>query len=161
MSMPLMVIDILAIGSPKNASLEALTQTYLKRLMRWRVVLTYFDIKGVSDEGKRQQREGERLLEALDALKDKVVIVMDQRGKALSSADFSETLAGYEQRGLTRVVFLLGGAHGFIPEVVQRADQSLSFGPATWPHLMARLMLTEQLYRAQQILTGHPYHQDA
>jgi 23S rRNA (pseudouridine1915-N3)-methyltransferase len=79
---------------------------------------------------------------------------LDQDGQALGSADFSRLLEAARRPAC----FAIGGAEGLDPTVLARADAVLSFGPQTWPHLLVRVMLAEQLFRAQSIASGHPYH---
>ena len=86
------------------------------------------------------------------------VVVLDERGKTLASPQLAETLAGWRDSGAQDVAFVIGGADGLDPSVRDRADLRLSFGPMVWPHMLARVMLSEQLYRAASILAGSPYH---
>jgi 23S rRNA (pseudouridine1915-N3)-methyltransferase len=78
----------------------------------------------------------------------------------LGSRDFAARLKAWEEQGASEILFLLGGADGLSPELRSQANFVLSLGQMTWPHLLARAMLVEQIYRAQQILSGHPYHRD-
>lgn len=87
-------------------------------------------------------------------------VVLDERGTALASEALAERLGKWRDEGVREVRFLLGPADGHRPETRQAADLVLALGPATWPHLLARAMLAEQLYRAWSILTGHPYHRE-
>ena len=100
-------------------------------------------------------RESERLLAVLP--ENAYAVALDERGKSLPSAGLAERLGAWRQMGRP-VAFLIGGADGHHPQLRERADLLLALGPMTWPHLLARIMLLEQLYRAQQILAGHPYH---
>ncbi len=85
---------------------------------------------------------------------------LDERGNRLSSPEFATRLAGWREQGISEAVFLIGGADG-IPERIRGAsDFSLSFGPMVFPHMLARVMLAEQLYRAASILCGTPYHRN-
>lgn len=86
------------------------------------------------------------------------VVALDERGKTLGSPQFAETLAGWRDTGAQDVAFLIGGADGLEPGLRAQADMRLSFGPMVWPHMLARVMLAEQLYRAASILAGGPYH---
>lgn len=86
------------------------------------------------------------------------MVLLDERGRSQSSADFAARLGGWRDDGVRDVHFALGPADGFTDEQRARADLLLAFGAMTWPHLLARAMLTEQLYRASSILAGHPYH---
>jgi 23S rRNA (pseudouridine1915-N3)-methyltransferase len=103
-------------------------------------------------------REAELILEALPP--SATLVALDGRGAAWSSREFADHLAIWRDRGVAELAFAIGGAEGLRVAVLDRAAAILSFGPMTWPHLLARGMLLEQLYRAQQILAGHPYHRD-
>ncbi|UYV36647.1 23S rRNA (pseudouridine(1915)-N(3))-methyltransferase RlmH [Rhodobacteraceae bacterium D3-12] len=85
-------------------------------------------------------------------------IALDERGKLMTSPDFAQTLARLRDDGTSDLAFLIGGADGLSPDLRARATLSLSFGKMVWPHMLARVMLTEQLYRAASILAGAPYH---
>jgi 23S rRNA (pseudouridine1915-N3)-methyltransferase len=86
------------------------------------------------------------------------MIAMDGGGRALSSADFAKRLGRWRDDGIADLAFVIGGANGLHRQLVNEAHFTLSFGAMTWPHLLARAMLMEQLYRAHAILMGHPYH---
>lgn len=90
--------------------------------------------------------------------KGAVIVALDERGKLLSSPDFSDKLAGWRDTGRGDVAFVIGGADGIAPALRDRAEFRLSFGKMVWPHMLARVMLSEQLYRAASILAGAPYH---
>lgn len=87
-----------------------------------------------------------------------VICALDERGRTMSSPDFAGRLAGWRDDGRAEAVFLIGGADGLDPGLVAEADLTLSFGPMVWPHMLVRVMLVEQLYRAAGILAGTPYH---
>ena len=101
-------------------------------------------------------REGELILGALPA--GVPIVALDERGVQRSSRALAEQIAIWCDRGSPELAFAIGGADGLHPTVLDRADVTLSLGSMTWPHLLVRGMLLEQLYRAQQILAGHPYH---
>jgi 23S rRNA (pseudouridine1915-N3)-methyltransferase len=83
---------------------------------------------------------------------------MDERGKVMTSPDFANLLGNWRDQGTSDLAFVIGGADGLTKELRAQADSSLSFGKMVWPHMLARVMLTEQLYRAASILSGSPYH---
>ncbi len=85
-------------------------------------------------------------------------VLLDERGRLLSSEEFAEMLGGWRDSGIREARFHLGAADGHGPVVRDSADLLLAFGPMTWPHMLARAMLMEQLWRATSILAGHPYH---
>jgi 23S rRNA (pseudouridine1915-N3)-methyltransferase len=87
-------------------------------------------------------------------------IALDERGKPLSSQQLADRLGRWRDEGVREVRFLIGPADGHAEATRTEADLLLAFGPATWPHLLARAMLAEQLYRAWSILAGHPYHRE-
>jgi len=93
-------------------------------------------------------------------LADAHVIACDEHGQARPSRAFAEEIATLRDRGVRRLVFLIGGADGLDAELLARANGKLAFGPQTWPHALARVMLSEQVYRAVTILAGSPYHRD-
>jgi 23S rRNA (pseudouridine1915-N3)-methyltransferase len=88
------------------------------------------------------------------------LIALDERGSAWSSRTLADRIAAWRDSGIAELAFAIGGAEGLDAAVLDRAETVLSLGTMTWPHLLARGMLLEQLYRAQQILVGHPYHRD-
>lgn len=90
--------------------------------------------------------------------KGAATIALDERGKQLASPDFAALLARWRDEGRGDAAFVIGGADGLDPALRGKADLSLSFGKMVWPHMLARVMLAEQLYRAAAILAGTPYH---
>ena len=86
------------------------------------------------------------------------ICTLDERGKLLSSPDFSSKIADFRDQGCSDLAFIIGGADGIDPSLRAQADFSLSFGKMVWPHMLVRVMLSEQLYRAASILAGAPYH---
>ena len=102
------------------------------------------------------ERKPKKMIEACRAAP--LVIALDERGKSISSEALSRQLAAWRDQGETRVVFVIGGSDGLPAEAKKIARLTLAFGTQTWPHLLVRTMLAEQLYRAITILRGHPYH---
>ncbi|MDZ4136247.1 MAG: 23S rRNA (pseudouridine(1915)-N(3))-methyltransferase RlmH [Paracoccaceae bacterium] len=87
-----------------------------------------------------------------------LLVVMDERGRCLSSPEFAAQIAGWRDGGRQDLAFVIGGADGLAPALRDNADFALSFGAMVWPHMLVRVMLAEQLYRAASILAGGPYH---
>jgi 23S rRNA (pseudouridine1915-N3)-methyltransferase len=85
-------------------------------------------------------------------------VALDERGKAYDSAGFAKQFAAWRSQSGDNLAFVIGGADGLAPAVLEKTAARLAFGTLTWPHMLARVMLLEQLYRAHTILTGHPYH---
>jgi 23S rRNA (pseudouridine1915-N3)-methyltransferase len=101
-------------------------------------------------------REAELILAAMPS--GARLVALDQRGAEWSSRELAGRIGKWRDGGTGDLAFAIGGAEGLGSAVVERADSVLSLGAMTWPHLLVRCMLLEQLYRAQQILAGHPYH---
>ena len=144
-----MNITLAVIGKLKDPALKALYEEYNKRL-EWRIFLHEFNGK------TSPTQEGELLINVAPI--PSYLITLDERGENLKSAEFAALLSNIQVHHQGKVTFVIGGAEGLSPAVKAKANLSLSFGHMTWPHLMVRILLMEQLYRAQQILKGHPYH---
>ena len=113
--------------------------------------------RGSGDVARAIAEEGRRLLAAVRA--DHHVVVLDERGKSRSSIELSQWLGRRLNEG-SDLDFLVGGADGFAPEVLQRADERWSLSSLTLPHALVRVVFAEQLYRAVTLLDGHPYHRE-
>ncbi|MBY0291874.1 MAG: 23S rRNA (pseudouridine(1915)-N(3))-methyltransferase RlmH [Alphaproteobacteria bacterium] len=144
-----MNITLAVIGKLKDPALKALYEEYNKRL-EWKIFLHEFNGK------TSPTQEGELLINVAPV--PSYLITLDERGENLKSAEFAALLNNIQVHHQGKVTFVIGGAEGLSPAIKAKANTSLSFGRLTWPHLMVRILLMEQLYRAQQILKGHPYH---
>ncbi|MDX2221690.1 MAG: 23S rRNA (pseudouridine(1915)-N(3))-methyltransferase RlmH [Rhodospirillaceae bacterium] len=150
-----MRIVIAAVGKAKSGPERKLFDDYVARIP-WRVETAEVDARSERDAATRKDREAELLLAKVPA--GARVVALDERGTALASAAFAKRLAAWRDGGVKAAAFLIGGADGHGEAVRARADLCLAFGPMTWPHLLVRAMLAEQLYRASAIIGGHPYH---
>ena len=150
-----MDIIIACIGHMKPSPELDLLSKYIKQT-RWNVVVREFEDKKSGSAEERKKREGTLLLSAVPAAAK--IVVMDERGRQLSSEKFARRLGHWQDESVPAVAFLIGGADGHSEEIRQKADLLLAFGEMTWPHMLARVMLAEQIYRAKTILDGHPYH---
>lgn len=150
-----MKLTIACIGRAGRGPERDLYDHYASRI-RWPLVLRELEEKKKLPPAELIEREGELLLAAVP---DRAVLVaLDRRGKPLDSAGFAGRLGRWRDDSVADVAFLIGGADGHTGALLERAALALSFGAMTWPHLLARAMLAEQIYRAQQLLAGHPYH---
>ena len=152
-----MKITLVAVGRARRGPVEELCRDYAGRLP-WTVEIVEVEPK------KRLQGEAlkghEAELLAARIPDGAVLVALDERGKAQSSSAFAETFRGWRDGGRDSVCFVIGGADGLAPGLRDRADLVLAFGPQTWPHMLVRAMLLEQVYRAERILAGHPYHRE-
>jgi len=141
----------------KPGPLADLQSEYMKRLSG-RIGIKEVEERRALPPTDRKAKEGELLLAALP--EDALLVALDERGTALTSAGFADRLQRWRLDGVKTLAFVIGGADGLAQPLVRRASVTLSLGIMTWPHLLARVLLLEQLYRAQQILAGHPYHRE-
>jgi 23S rRNA (pseudouridine1915-N3)-methyltransferase len=152
----IMKVTIAAIGRDKHASpTDNLFKEYKKRIP-WIIDLKEFEEKKSLPPHLLMEREAEMLLAAAPA--SAKIIALDENGKSMSSEEFAAQIVKWQEQGASNLVFMIGGAAGHGSSVKERADLLLSLGKMTWPHMMVRAMLSEQLYRAHTIITGHPYH---
>ena len=146
-------IWLIAVGRGKPGPEQALLERYAQRLQPRLELVELPDARGAPVEIKR--REAQSLLAALPPAA--FVVTLDQDGERLGSLEFADRLDTW--LGNARpLCFLIGGAEGLDASVLARADATLSLGTMTWPHMLARALLAEQLYRARAIAAGHPYH---
>ncbi len=154
-----MQITLLTVGKLGRAPEAALARDYAERATASGRSLSLGPVEVLEVDSRKPGKaaEGEVLLAHL---KDAYVIACDEHGAAHPSRAFAAKLAKLRDEGRRKVVLIIGGADGLAPEVLDRADEKLAFGPQTWPHALARAMLAEQVYRAVTILAGGPYHRD-
>ena len=154
-----MKVAIVAIGRLPRSPETELVKTYVERATNAGRALGLGPFEVVEVEARKPGKAADA--EALRAHLDGAhVIACDERGTARPSRAFAVELGRLRDDGVRRLVFLIGGADGLDPALVAEAQGKLAFGPQTWPHALARVMLAEQLYRAVSILGGSPYHRD-
>ena len=139
-----MLLHIIARGKIGRSPEAELTERYLKRIS-WPTKMTELPDRGGS---------------LPEASANAVTVVLDERGKPLSSMELAKKLESWRDTGRRETRFLIGAADGHEDELRGKADLLLSFVSATWPHLLVRAMLAEQLFRATSILAHHPYHRE-
>lgn len=157
-----MRLTIAAIGRLKDEGERAIIARYMKRMTSGRAIgLAPIEIAELpesraADAEARQSDEAARLLNATADCD--VRIVLDERGRTMSSAEFAQYLGARRDDGIKHAALLLGGPDGHAASLRSSAQLPLSLGPMTLPHGLARVVLVEQIYRAITILSGHPYH---
>lgn len=153
-----MKVRIIAAGKVRSGPEGVLANSYLERFGKAGRSIGLGPAKVVEFDSGPQGRFPEQQVEQAAASRDAVLCALDENGKRLTSSEFAECLAGWRDRGLKEAVFLIGGADGLRRDVRDRAEACLSLGQMVLPHLLARVVLAEQLYRAVSILRGTPYH---
>ncbi len=154
-----MRVHICAVGRMRAGPERELLDDYLKRFERTGRALGLGPVTLHEVEDKRgggQQAEAALLERTIP--KGATTCAMDERGRVMASPDFAALLGRWRDQGCGDLVFVIGGADGIAKDLRERTDFKLSFGPMVWPHMLARVMLGEQLYRAASILAGAPYH---
>ncbi|MDO1584761.1 23S rRNA (pseudouridine(1915)-N(3))-methyltransferase RlmH [Rhizobium oryzicola] len=158
-----MRITLFAVGRLKAGPEKDLASRYLDRFAKAgpAVGLEFARVAEMA-ESRASSAETRKREEA--AMLDKtlsegsVLILLDERGKALDSPAFADLLGRYRDQGKRDMVIAIGGADGLDPALYSRADATINLGSMTWPHQLVRILIAEQLYRAVTILSGHPYH---
>lgn len=154
-----MRLHICAVGRLRAGPELALIDDYLKRFDRTGRALSLGPVcvHEVEDrKGGGMEAEADLLARAVPF--GALLVALDERGRQMSSPDFANLIARARDGGRQDMAFVIGGADGIAPGLRDRADTLLSFGPMVWPHMLVRVMLAEQLYRAASILAGAPYH---
>lgn len=143
-------VEVIAAGKMKAGPQKALWDEYVKRI-GWPLALHEV-------EGRSREEECAKIEKRLNP--QAFIFALDETGKSIGSRVFADKLAVLAAEGRPDIQFVIGGADGLTSEIREKAHFLLSFGAQTWPHMMVRVMLAEQIYRARQILSGHPYHRD-
>ena len=154
-----MKVHICAVGRLRAGPERALLDDYLTRFDKTGRALGLGPVSVHEVEDKKgggMAAEAALLERAIP--KGAVLVVMDERGRVIPSPEFAGKLGAWRDEGRGDVAFVIGGADGVDPSLRAKADFKLSFGAMVWPHMLARVMLSEQLYRAASILAGSPYH---
>ncbi len=150
-----MDICLIAVGRMRRGPEQDLLDLYTKRLKHGFKVLEVEEKRPLRGTDL-QTREAELLLAAIP--ESASVIALDERGKSLDSPAFARLLSNWRDEGVRTTALIIGGADGLTDAVRQRADVVMGLGKLTWPHMLVRVLIAEQVYRAQQISAGHPYH---
>jgi 23S rRNA (pseudouridine1915-N3)-methyltransferase len=158
-----MRIIVAAVGRLKAGPVTELAERYRKRAAQTGRNLGLRDVEIVEIRESRAEDAAKRMLEESIALANVIppgaaVAVLDPRGDNLDSDSLAGQIAKFRSNDRPAIVFVIGGADGLAPGLRDKAALRVSFGTATWPHQLVRVMLLEQIYRATTILTGHPYH---
>jgi len=150
-----MRLTIASVGRFRGGPLQALYSEYAGRAS-WPLTLKEVEEKKALKGDQLKAKEAGLLMKAIP--NGARIIALHERGHELSSVEFSNLLTGFADEGVQDVAFLIGGADGHSKTTLDRADRLLSLGKMTWPHLMVRGLLAEQIYRAASIKNNHPYH---
>ena len=157
-----MKINLLCIGKTDDKEIKNLINYYLTRLPRhWNFEITEIpDVKNARNLTSDLLKKEEAKLFLNQIENTDLVVLLDEKGKQFTSREFAQKLDSYQNNSIKKICFLVGGAYGFSEEMYQRANEKISISKMTFTHQMIRLFFVEQIYRADQILQGKPYHND-
>jgi len=158
-----MRIMVAAVGRLKQGPERDLAERYRKRAADAGRAVGLATIDIIEIRESRADSVERRMLEESIAIANilpdrAVAVILDERGKSLSSATFAGQLQGWRAENRPAAAFIIGGADGLAAALRDKAGLTMAFGAATWPHQLVRIMLLEQIYRAVTLLAGHPYH---
>jgi len=157
-----MKINLLCIGKTDDKEIKNLINYYLTRLpSHWNFEITEIpDVKNARNltPDLLKKEEAKLFLNIIE--NTDLVVLLDEKGKQFTSREFAQKLDSYQNNSIKKICFLVGGAYGFSEEMYQRANEKISISKMTFTHQMIRLFFVEQIYRADQILQGKPYHND-
>ena len=157
-----MKINLLCIGKTDDKEIKNLINYYLTRLPRhWNFEITEIpDVKNARNltPDLLKKEEAKLFLNIIE--NTDLVVLLDEKGKQFTSREFAQKLDSYQNNSIKKICFLVGGTYGFSDEMYQRANEKISISKMTFTHQMVRLFFVEQIYRADQILQGKPYHND-
>jgi len=152
-----MRLTIVAVGRAKPGPERTLFEHYFHRIT-FPIQLREVEERKRLSGDQLKQREAELLLGQVPD--GAMIVVLDERGKNLTSPEFAAHVGQWRDEGVRELAFVIGGADGLDKTLRARANLVVSFGQLTWPHMLVRGLLAEQVYRAQCILSGHPYHRE-
>lgn len=156
-----MKIIILSVGKKHDELVRSMVQEYEKRIGHY-VELSWIFVSGQITDSKNAhegvEKEGKEILNKLEST-DRVIL-LDEIGREWSTMDLAEALESFQTQSIKRLVFVIGGAYGVSRVVRERAQYTWSLSKLTFPHMLVRIILTEQLYRAFSILNGSKYHHE-
>ncbi len=154
-----MRLTICAVGRLRAGPERDLIDDYVARFDRTGRPLGLGPLSETGIETRKLSGPGDEAAALARAVPDgDVLVALDERGRTLSSPQLADRIGRWRDEARPGVAFVIGGADGLSRDMRDRAEMSLSFGPMVWPHMLARVMLAEQLYRAASILAGTPYH---
>ncbi|WP_447951028.1 23S rRNA (pseudouridine(1915)-N(3))-methyltransferase RlmH [Chryseobacterium koreense] len=157
-----MRINLICIGKTDDKEISGLVKYYQNRLPKhWNFEITEIpDVKNAKNLSPELLKKEEGKLFLNHCENSDYLILLDEKGKQFTSREFASKIEGWMNSSLKKVSFFIGGAYGFSEEVYQRANEKMSLSKMTFTHQMIRLFFVEQIYRADQILQGKPYHND-
>ncbi len=154
-----MKISIIAVGKIGNSIEAELVNRYINRFNKLNKLIGLNLLQIIEVDEKKYRTKSQQAKKILEIIKSgSNVVIFDQKGKSVSSENFTRYLTNHRDSGIKIQVFIIGGAFGLSSSLYEKADEIFSLGKMIWPHALARVMITEQIYRSASIILGNPYH---
>jgi 23S rRNA (pseudouridine1915-N3)-methyltransferase len=154
-----MNITVIATGKCKDKAISALCETYTKRLKPY-LPTTLIEFPQIKGQTRNDIKKAEAKLQNAKIPHNSFVIALDETGKMPKTTEFAKTIQKQRDQGVSNLVFIIGGADGLSSELKQKANLLMSLSSLTFPHMLVRPILLEQIYRVGTYLSGHPYHRE-
>ncbi len=154
-----MEILITSMGRWKSSPEKDLFNSYASRLP-WPLELRELELREIPDIARQKKQEAEKLLDSCHKFKAERIISLDETGKNISSKELAKIIGEWKDTGLRRSAWIIGGHAGLDKSVLEQSHLVISLGKMTWPHLLVRTLLAEQLYRGYSIINNHPYNRE-
>lgn len=154
-----MKVTIIATGKCKEKDILSLCNTYLKRLKPY-FPTTLIEVPQAKGQTREEVQKNEAKLQTAKIPENSYIIALDETGKMPKTTEFAKNIQKQQLSGISHITFIIGGADGLDPEIKSKANFMMSLSPLTFPHMLVRPILLEQLYRIGTFLAGHPYHRE-
>lgn len=154
-----MNVIVVATGKCKDKHINAIADEFIKRLKPY-FPTTLVEVNQVKAQSVAEIKKGEAKLQQSKIPEGSVIFALDERGKMMPTIKFAEELGNLRDTGVRNLAFIIGGAEGLDDDIRNQAQKLISLSPMTFPHMMVRPIILEQIYRAGTVLAGHPYHRE-
>lgn len=156
-----MKISIIAVGRISNSFEAELVNRYINRFNKLNKLIGFSLLQIIEVDDKKYKTKKQQAKKILEITKAETnIIIFDQKGKSLSSENFTKFLTNQRDSGVKKLVFIIGGAFGLCRSLYRETNEIFSLGKMIWPHFLVRVMVTEQIYRSASIILGNPYHKN-
>ena len=156
-----MKISIIAVGRISNSFEAELVSRYINRFNKLNKLIGLSPLQMIEIDDKKYRSTKQQAKKILEIIKEETnIVIFDQKGKSVSSENFTKYLINQRDSGVKKLVFIIGGAFGLCRSLYKESNEIFSLGKMIWPHFLVRVMVTEQIYRSASIILGNPYHKN-
>ena len=156
-----MKISIIAVGRISNSFEAELVSRYINRFNKLNKLIGLSPLQMIEIDDKKYRSTKQQAKKILEIIKEETnIVIFDQKGKSVSSENFTKYLINQRDSGVKKLVFIIGNAFGLCRSIYKESNEIFSLGKMIWPHFLVRVMVTEQIYRSASIILGNPYHKN-